>query len=830
MASIITEAFQLASDFVNYTDTSIFLTGKAGTGKTTFLKYCKENKVKNTAIVAPTGVAAINAGGTTIHSFFQLPFLPFVPLNKGFGSNEYLTDKSNLISRLKLNAERKEVMQRLELLIIDEVSMVRCDVLDAIDTVLRHVRSQYSRAFGGVQVLLIGDMYQLPPVIKDEEWQILSPYYKSQYFFSSHVIEGRKPVYVELDRIFRQSDASFISILNKVRNNEMDEDGYKLLHSRYQPDLTPAKEENYITLTTHNHKAEAINFKALNELAGTIHNFNASIEGEFYEKSYPADLQLKLKAGAQVMFLKNDTEKVRRYFNGKIGIVEKIEDEKILIKCTDDASLLEVRKEKWKNIRYVLDKNTNQVEEQEFGSFTQFPLRLAWAITIHKSQGLTFEKAIIDAGESFAPGQVYVALSRCTSLNGLILHSRINNNSLHTDHRIAVFTKIQNTSGDQLKILQRAKHQFQQTEITAMFDFAKLLLDGKAVVSFINLQHASFSAESVGFLANIDNLLKKEEATALKFLPQLKLLLDQPLLPEQNEPLQKRIIAACNHFCGALENIKNNIDTCPVVTDSKVLSTEFNALLLNFYNNLCLRLHLFTGCKQGFCIDSYLRHKRTFTRPALSVNAYAGKTSIITTDSPHPQLYKLLHKKRDAICQEKNIPVYLVANRHTLEELAAYLPQNYEELSAISGFGPTRSKQYGEAFLEIINTYCGENNLQTNILARPGKKVQKEKKPVLKPGTKMLSFLLYKEGKTIAEIAKERNLAIGTIEGHLTYFITTGEIQIDSIVSPGKQAIVKTAVEKHGIESHKTLVENMGREISYGELKMILAGIKYETL
>ena len=378
-------SFQLASDFVNYTNASLFLTGKAGTGKTTFLKHVKENEVKNTVVVAPTGVAAINAGGTTIHSFFQLPFTPFIPVSKGYGANDTISDKHSLISRLRLTNDRKEVMQKLELLIIDEISMVRCDVLDAIDTVLRHVRSQHTVPFGGVQVLLIGDMYQLPPVIKNEEWELLSPYYKSEYFFNSRVIESQQPVYVELNKIYRQNDGAFVQVLNQVRNNEMDLWGYELLHTRYLPDFNPARKENYITLTTHNSKADAINFKAVHELPGKVFNFDATIDGEFYEKSYPAEVNLKLKIGTQVMFLKNDVEKVRRYFNGKIGVLDKIEDDKIFVQCKGEATAIEVRKEKWKNIRYALDKNTNQIEENEIGSFKQFPLRLAWAITIHKS-------------------------------------------------------------------------------------------------------------------------------------------------------------------------------------------------------------------------------------------------------------------------------------------------------------------------------------------------------------------------------------------------------------------------------------------------------------
>ncbi|MEJ7587649.1 MAG: AAA family ATPase, partial [Ferruginibacter sp.] len=300
------DSFRLAADFIKYTNASVFLTGKAGTGKTTFLKYCKEQDLKNTAVVAPTGVAAMNAGGITIHSFFQLPFAPFIPTSKGPNAQINSNDKNRLINQLRLTGDRKDVMQQLELLIIDEISMVRCDVLDAIDAVLRHVRNQHLKPFGGVQVLLIGDMYQLPPVVKEEEWQLLSPWYSSPFFFSSHVIENKPPVYVELDKIYRQSDASFINVLNQVRNNELDGEGFELLHSRYIPGLQPSREENYITLTTHNNKADAINSKELNELPANEQTFDALVEGEFYEKSFPADLQLKLKEGAQVMFIKND--------------------------------------------------------------------------------------------------------------------------------------------------------------------------------------------------------------------------------------------------------------------------------------------------------------------------------------------------------------------------------------------------------------------------------------------------------------------------------------------------------------------------------------------
>ena len=826
------DSFQLALDFVNYTNVNIFLTGKAGTGKTTFLKHCKESGIKNTAVVAPTGVAAMNAGGTTIHSFFQLPFTPYVPGSKGFNNSDDINDKNSLISRLKLTGERREVMQKLELLIIDEISMVRCDVLDAIDIVLRHVRNQYSKPFGGVQVLLIGDMYQLPPVVKDEEWQILSPYYKSQYFFNSQVMETQPPIYVALDKIYRQNDPAFVNVLNQVRNNEMDSEGYELLHSRYLPDFNPKKEENYITLTTHNNKADTINFKELNELKGKSELFDALIEGEFYEKSFPADMQLKLKVGAQVMFIKNDTEKIRRYFNGKIGVVKKIDDDKIEVFCSEENISIEVKKEKWKNVRYIVDKATNKVEESEIGSFTQFPLRLAWAITIHKSQGLTFEKAIIDAGSAFAPGQVYVALSRCTNLQGMILHSRIQNHSLHSDSRIVDFASTQKTSATQLQILENAKKDFQTEEIKNLFDFSVLQVNAKALLDFVVTEEKTFNSTTVPSAEIINTAIINVNNIALKFEPQLLQLAEQQGLPENNEALQKRIIAASNHFFTEIEKIKREIDKNSSETDSKTIAMDFNKLLLLLYNNICLKLHLLNGNKNGFSISNYLQCKRSFTKPYLSVNAYSGKSTSIKTDSANPELYKMLRKKRDEICDEKNTPVYLIAGSATLEEMALYLPQTINELNQISGFGPVKSRQYGDVFLNIIRDYCEEYNLQSNLemkvkkAAKPKTKKAATAKKEIKPDTKTVSFNLFKEGKTIEEIAFERNINATTVEGHLAYFIELDELDISNLLSTNKINPIKLAIEKFGRESTKTIKENLPDNISYGEIRMVLASIK----
>ena len=720
-------AFQLATDFVDHSNTSLFLTGKAGTGKTTFLKQVKANNNKNTVVVAPTGVAAINAGGTTIHSFFQLPFAPFLPVNKSNDSNDNLSDKHSLLSQQRLTKERKEVLQQMELLIIDEVSMVRCDVIDAIDTVLRHVRNRYAVPFGGVQVIFIGDLYQLPPVIKNEEWQWLAPHYKSQYFFDSHVMQALQPVYIELNKIYRQKDDRFVQLLNLVRNNEMDKASFELLHTRYLPDFEPSKEENYITLTTHNNKADAINFKALKELKGAENSFTAVIEGDFYEKAYPAEVQLKLKVGTQVMFLKNDAEKPRRYFNGKIGVVEKMDTDKILIRCKGEALDIEVKKEKWKNIRYSLNKSNHQIEEEEIGSFTQFPLRLAWAITIHKSQGLTFEKAIIDAGEAFAAGQVYVALSRCTTLEGMILHSRINNNSLRNDQRIAHFTKTQEMAGAKLALLHEAKRSYQKSVITKLFDFAEIALMAQEMVDFMADHSFNFTTDAQNWIQQLHQQIHSMEQVAIKFQLQLRTLMNEASLPENNESLQIRIKAASLHFQTSLAQILALLSTGKACTNNKASAVEGNKMLTTIFQALQERQFLLKECVQGFDAIGLQTHKRNFVSVALRVNLYAGKAGAAQNDSPNPDLYFLLCKTRDALCTKKNIPIAMVANTVSLDEMARYLPQSFEEISMITKFGKAKTAQFGEAFLSVIQSFCEENNLSGNIQAMPGKTKRKGK-------------------------------------------------------------------------------------------------------
>ena len=418
------EIFDLAYRFVTETSENLFLTGKAGTGKTTFLKYLKENATKNIVVAAPTGVAAINAGGVTLHSLFQLPFHPFLPTRN---------HKEELLGKIRYNKQRQQLLRKMELLVIDEISMVRCDVMDAVDTILKSIRRNYDTPFGGVQLLCIGDLHQLPPVAQNHEWAILQEYYASPFFFDSMAIKEQMPLLIELNKIYRQKEDSFVRLLNKVRNNQMDADDFEDLHMRYDPLFSPLPGEKYITLTSHNKQATEINQQKIENLFTNPFTYNAEVEEDFPEHIFPAEAELLLKEGAQVMFLKNDVV-TKRYFNGKIGVVKILGKNKIIVDC--DGVEIEVGKETWENTRYTLNRNDGKLEQETLGTFTQYPLRLAWAITIHKSQGLTFEKVMIDAGASFSSGQVYVALSRCTSLEGIVLLSKLSSATLFSNDNV----------------------------------------------------------------------------------------------------------------------------------------------------------------------------------------------------------------------------------------------------------------------------------------------------------------------------------------------------------------------------------------------------------
>ena len=555
------QLFQLAVRFVNQTDKHLFVTGKAGTGKTTFLRYIKENTFKKMIVVAPTGVAAINAGGVTIHSFFQLPFGPFVSNGiSGAYRQQPVTDPHTLLKNIRLTANKRQLLQELDLIIIDEVSMMSCDMLDAIDHVLRHFRRRPHIPFGGVQMLYIGDLFQLPPVIKTEEWAPLKEHYKSPFFFDALAIKQSPPVYLELKKIYRQSEVSFIGLLNNIRNNKVTKPDLDLLDMFYHPDFLPEQKDNYITLTSHNARAEYINSRELEKLEGPVANFNGEIKGDFNEKALPAEMRLKLKEGAQIMFLKNDKGENRKFFNGKIGKISRITEGDIFITFPGERAEVQLEKETWKNIKYAFNETKNKVEEEEVGTFTQYPIRLAWAITIHKSQGLTFEKAIVDAGASFAAGQVYVALSRLTSLKGLVLYSKIAAESVSTDPRVISFTQKEKNTDTLQMILKEEQLAYASRMLLRSFTWISILGCIDALLDSYPSRNLPDKPSAVKWAREMYDLTSDQEEVAKRFLKQLQqILADAP--SKDYALLLDRTSLAEKYFSGQLMIISDSLNT-----------------------------------------------------------------------------------------------------------------------------------------------------------------------------------------------------------------------------------------------------------------------------
>ena len=822
----ISPQFEQVLNFVNRTNQSIFLTGKAGTGKTTLLKYIKQNTFKQISIVAPTGVAAINAGGSTIHSFFQFPFAPFLPALKESGE----IDSTKNLPALKYNAQRLAIFRNLELLVIDEISMVRADLLDQMDVTLRQTRKKWHLPFGGVQVLLIGDMYQLPPVVQQEEWKLLKEVYPSAYFFDSLVVRRNPPVYIELDKIYRQSEQTFISLLNKVRNNNLDLESLDLLNSHYKANITKEDYRNNITLTTHNRKADEINKRNLNDLEGKEYKFKSKVEGIFSDRNYPADEELILKKGTRVMFLKNNNEK--NYYNGKIGIVSYIDSDKIKVKCDEDHYEIEVGKENWTNVSYNVDKTTKHINEEVLGTYTQYPLRLAWAITIHKSQGLTFDKLIIDAAESFSAGQVYVALSRCRSLSGLTLSSRINRQSLLNDNNILNFASTKHDNEQVNTIFSSGQRSFIKTVLIGLFDFTEQVQNRQDLGGILQLYKSRINNDGMDwantFLSKVDSL----NDVSNRFKYQLTNLIDNAKNVEVDDILQSRLKQAALYFELEIKKCLDDLKNCSLTTESKEAATEINTLLQLLFDALFQKHSLVKTLSGGFIFSDFVKNKLKIVYPDFKVNIYASaKNTKVSVDVKYPQLYRELLLQRDEICREEQKPIYIVANSKTLIELANYLPNTPESLLKISGFGEAKVNAYGDVFLRIIKNYMSEHELESNIndlIPKKERKTKKEKDETegkeKKINTKEQTYLLFKQGIKLEEIAKQRGFALSTVQAHLVPYIASGEILIDDLVTKKKQNLILKALEKFNYEDGLNPIKsNLPEDISYAEIRYLMA-------
>lgn len=734
----------IAEKFINQSNKNVFLTGKAGTGKTTFLRSIVQSTHKKLVVVAPTGIAAINAEGVTIHSMFQLPFgahLPVEDFPMQMGAR--ITNRNYIRKNIKLGAQKQKLLRELELLIIDEASMVRSDLLDLIDFVLRFIRRKRNLPFGGVQVLFVGDLLQLPPVVKSDEWMHLKEYYSSPFFFDAQVLRDNPPVYIELDKVYRQQDQQFIDLLNHFREDKVTKTDLDLLNQYHRPDFESTDNDEYILLTTHNHKAEAINQKKINDLNENSYRFNATVSGDFKENSYPHPEALEFKIGAQVMFVKNDPSGEQKFFNGRIGKIVRLSTSEIEVGFKDQVETVIVEKYQWENIKFELDPVSNEITEKVVGTYTTYPIKLAWAITVHKSQGLTFDKAILDLEGAFAVGQVYVALSRLRSLDGLVLKSKVNLSSVEQNKQVADYTTGSKLGSDRLeKIADESARMYLKDYLIDVFDFAQLIEDLKDhVISYKAKKKKTTKEEFAGWAMDLFKKVEQIQPPAIKFQGQINRIVGEGAA-DYLSVITERVKAAQNYFAPQFKTLSDevfaHIDAVKKLKITKTYLKELMDLELAFY-------------------DRQMRFQKAL-----------------------------------ALCDS------LIANTLLTKE-------NIEALEE-----EDREEQLSKAAVK----------------KKTGVKGGGRKGATEKGLTKKISFDAYKEGKTVEEIAKERELTVQTIEGHLAHYVGTGDLDVLDFVEMHKLQLVRKAVEKLETSKFGELKAELGSKATYTDIRFTLASLK----
>lgn len=720
-------SFLLAERYVQETGVSVYLTGKAGTGKTTFLKEIVANTSKRCAIVAPTGVAAMNAGGVTIHSFFQLPLCPYLPDVKELVTEYQMPERNRTLRR-----ERIKILRTLDLLIIDEISMVRADILDAMDHVLRTYRRN-DRPFGGVQLLMIGDIQQLPPVIKDSERPYFEQVYPSPFFFNSKAFRKLPHVIIELERIHRQKDAEFLAILNDIRTGTPHRNTLTALNTRFDPSFIPPEDEKWIRLTTHNAQADAVNRAKMEEIDSEERTFEARIDGSFPENAYPADTELGLKVGAQVMFIRNDVSGEGRYYNGKIGTVSALD--KDVVVTDEHGTEIVVGEEEWENIKYELNPETGEIEGKVEGVFRQYPLRLAWAITIHKSQGLTFDRVMIDAGSAFSFGQVYVALSRCRSLDGIVLATPITERCTFANQEVSTFEQTYTPQDVAAAELEAHRKEYSAGILCDAFDLRNLRYLYNRVNRIYQVDLSNLYPEQAGKFKGFGGKDGDSEGirflsdTALKFQAQIRRIVSGDPEGMESGMLDGRVRKGATYFREQLIGIAAGVAPLLLVEiDSKAVKKAFSEASREFLKELRLRMDAYSSiAENGFDLSAFLKMKTAselsddvpVRKQVRELEAASGRKQEkveerdVYSDNRHPEVVTALSNWRTLKYKEMGVPAFTILSQKVLLGIADAMPSCRKEFLNVKGFGEKKWEQYGSELLEIVDSYreSGEDSL-----------------------------------------------------------------------------------------------------------------------
>lgn len=820
---------ELAEHYINETGVSIFLTGKAGTGKTTFLRNVTSRTPKRYVVLAPTGVAAVNAGGATIHNFFQLPFCPYLPDIKELVTEYQMADRQKRLGKKKV-----DIIRTLDLMIIDEISMVRADVLDAVDAVLRRYRRS-SRPFGGVQLLMIGDVQQLAPVVTEEERPYMERVYPSPFFFHSKALARVGYITVQLTTVYRQQDPHFLALLNNIRDGHFDDATLSALNSRVYkstsysvwPDVGKS-----ILLTTHNYQADAVNQRQMEALPGESRIFEALVEGNFPASSAPTDLLLSIKPGSRVMFVKNDSSGGHRYFNGKLATVDHFVDDGergTLIKVTDDDGVsIFVGREQWENLQYEVDSRDNQIKQTVDGIFSQFPLRLAWAVTVHKAQGLTFDRVQLDLSQAFTYGQVYVALSRCRSLEGLTLINPITAASAFVSDDIDRFNSSLTPPETAVSQLNSFRLQYFFDLLFELFDFSALQHEVESIASLFSSRMRTLYPEQTASLNAVCNQqVVSIVEVAERFRRQILAIGRSPLLTD-------RIDKACTYFLGCIDDIDNKMSPLlHLKIDNKDTSSRLKELSNRYYENLGLKQALLEVTRrEGFDTGRYIKVKVDFLlRDNKRKRTHRKDYTEVYTNSRYPRLVQLLTVWRRHEADRQNVPPSFVLPQKTILAIADVLPTDFSALKRMPGLGRVKAKRYADALLRIVCDFCVDFNIPVPATRKSevrqtfptsdrdthtmhGEEVQGVSEPLFHTAARLAA-----EGKSIPEIAATLQRAVSTTEGYLRTAVQHGILEPDIILTQdGQDEIITFLLDHPDIKGAKEVYEHFEGRYSYLQL------------